>query len=762
MADQEYIISIPVDVTDRTEPGATNAQKKIDRMTKDVYKFKGEVSGVSGSLGRMGSIANRIFTGMGKAVHVALAPIRLLRRSLLSLPGLIAGSAGFLGLVKAPIDLADNLASAKAGFETMLKSGKAATQMMKDIQQFAIKTPFETMEVVTQAQRMLTMGWGKNDIFKDMMRIGDAAAGIGKGQEGMARIVTALTQIRSKGKLSAEEINQLAEAGIRARDYIAKGLGVSTPQAMKMIEKGAVGADRAIEMILKGMEEYKGMMDKMANRTVGGLWSQIKDVLSVNLFTRWGQGLQKGAIKGMDSFNKFLGDNIDTLERWGDHLEKLGESFSTFLVGGIDKFVRRLDGAFKSDAWRKADTFSKKFKVLWDEVIVKPFGQWWNSGGEKQVAQIAEGMGKMLGGTMAGFVNTALGIASDTKSTDPFVNAGTTAGKKFFEGFLEAIQPAKLAARIAEGIPKMVGGTVVDAAQGKFDWGKIAGMGALAFLFRKPLGKLFGGLLGKTKGMVPTVAGGMGGMAAAEEVMAAPTKQLLDRFGNPIVRETLKAAPKKSGVFGWLKNKTSRLSKFSPGAGDTMKALMPAILLNIPSFIEAEGREKLRVAGRALAETSGERLGVGLGGKLAGKMLGRSMGRGGKFLWGAGGYSVIGELYDRALTWADDKWGQGKRDRNQKIRDKRAIGALELQKQFFPEVYKTLNPAAALGKTAPAKIAIEVKDSSSIVINASATAEDVMKVLRANKGQAANEMANKIADLLGQNFGNMPVFNPTK
>ena len=75
---------------------------------------------------------------------------------------------------------------------------------------------------------MIAMGWNAEDIIKDMETIGDAAAATGKGDEGLGRIILALSQIKSKGKLSTEELNQLAEAGISAKRYLAEGLGYGT------------------------------------------------------------------------------------------------------------------------------------------------------------------------------------------------------------------------------------------------------------------------------------------------------------------------------------------------------------------------------------------------------------------------------------------------------------------------------------------------------------------------------------------------------
>lgn len=752
MADQEYIISIPVDVTDRTEPGASTAQKKIDKMAQDIHRFRKETEGIGGSLGRMGSIANRVFTGMGKAVNIALVPLRMLRKALFSLPGLILGGAGFMGLIKAPINLADNLATAESGFQTMLGTADKAKKMLKDIQKFAIETPFGQMEVVENARRMLTMGWAPENVLRDLRRIGDISAALGRGGEGIARITLALSQMRMKGKMTGEEMRQLTEAGVKAWDYMAKGMGKSTAELQKMASKGLIPAEKAIDLILKGMDEFSGMMDKMATRTVGGLISQIADTFNVSLVLRWGSGIQKGAIKALDSLNQYLNNNAETLQRWGNILEDLGESFSVTLAGGVERFMRRLDSAFKSDAWRKADTFGKKLRVVWDKIIVEPFGEWWASGGEQKIGRIAENMGKMLGGTMAGFVKAALGITADVKSLDPFVSAGVTAGKKFFKGFIGAIEPSKLAAKIAEGVPKMVGGTILDATQGKVDVGKLGGMAALGWIFRKPLGALFG--LGKkgTAALPTPAAAGAGMTTTVGGALTAPAKQLVDQFGRPLVSQTVKEVAKSGGI---LKNIPflKGLSNLSPTTGGllartggVLKNSWLALALAGIEMGNAPGREKLRVAGKNL---------FGIAGSTYGGLLGMKGGPWGAKAGAVAGYSTMAELYDRMLTWADEKWGAGRVARQREALIKQAQRG-----PILPELerrYRPITPAVTGGK-----IVIEVKDSSTITVNAKATAEDVQKALKDKKGQIADNVANQIATKLGQHFGNMPVLNPVK
>ena len=115
-----------------------------------------------------------------------------------------------------PINLADQYSGAKIGFSTLLGESRGQ-EMMNEIDAFAKATPFKTSGVISNVQKMMAYGWDVDKVISDMKTIGDAAAATGKGDQGLESIVYALSEIRSKGKLSTQELNQLASAGIKAK-----------------------------------------------------------------------------------------------------------------------------------------------------------------------------------------------------------------------------------------------------------------------------------------------------------------------------------------------------------------------------------------------------------------------------------------------------------------------------------------------------------------------------------------------------------------
>jgi tape measure domain-containing protein len=82
-------------------------------------------------------------------------------------------------------------------------------------------------------------GSGIKDVPGTLQAAANAAAGGGKGTEGLKSIVLALSQIQSKGRLSQEEINQLTEGGaITAQRDLTKGLHLTAKELQNVGGQG--------------------------------------------------------------------------------------------------------------------------------------------------------------------------------------------------------------------------------------------------------------------------------------------------------------------------------------------------------------------------------------------------------------------------------------------------------------------------------------------------------------------------------------------
>jgi tape measure domain-containing protein len=191
--------------------------------------------------------------------------------AVLTAPALLAGGA----MLKIGMAAEQN----KIAFETLLGSAQEASSFLSELRDFAAATPFQFTELVDASKRMLAFGFASEKVIPMLTTIGDAVSGLGLGSEGVNRVTLALGQMSAKGKVSAQEMMQLTEAGIPAWKYLADAMGLSTAEVMKMTEQGLIPAGEAIDNLLAGMNsQFGGNMANQSKSTQLSL-SNLRDEL---------------------------------------------------------------------------------------------------------------------------------------------------------------------------------------------------------------------------------------------------------------------------------------------------------------------------------------------------------------------------------------------------------------------------------------------------------------------------------------------------
>lgn len=228
--------------------------------------------------------------------------------------GFIAAGTAMVGAGLKSIQMGAQFEQSQVAFTQMLGSAEKSDAFLKQLFDFAAKTPFEFTGLQDASRRLLAYGFEANEIIPIMTRVGDAVSALGGGTAEINRATLALGQMQAKGKVSGEEMRQLAELGIPVWDMLAKKIGTSIPEAMKLSEKGAIDAQTGINAVLDGMgQKFAGGMDKQS-KTVLGLWSTLKDTLSQTLVkigtklieTFHIQDVMSGAITALGGFADVL------------------------------------------------------------------------------------------------------------------------------------------------------------------------------------------------------------------------------------------------------------------------------------------------------------------------------------------------------------------------------------------------------------------------------------------------------------------------
>lgn len=181
------------------------------------------------------------------------------------------------GVGVAAVKTAAGYQNTQIALTNMLGSAEKANAYLKEMQSFAAKTPFSFNDVAQASQKFLAFGFNVEQIIPTLTAVGDAAAGVGAGSDGVNRLTVALGQIAAKGKLASQEMMQVTELGIPAWQLLADAMGTSIAEAQEQVTKGAVNSQVALEALVTGMEaKYAGLMDQQS-KGIGGSWSALMD-----------------------------------------------------------------------------------------------------------------------------------------------------------------------------------------------------------------------------------------------------------------------------------------------------------------------------------------------------------------------------------------------------------------------------------------------------------------------------------------------------
>ncbi len=268
----------------------------------------------------------------------ALPASRMLLGSTIKIGAAAAAASTAIGILA--IRAAANMEQTRMAFETLLGSAEEADGFIRQMLKFASRTPFEFADLRQSAQQLLAFKFGVEEIIPIMTAAGNAAAAMGD-QEVVSRVVRALGQIQAKGRAQGEELLQMAEAGINAYQYLADAMGVSVPQAMERVSKGAVDSRTAIAAIVAGMErDFAGAMERQS-RTLLGLWSSLKDNIGI-IMTGLGEHLTKTL-----KIPRALQAISDRLSRLADLVADVGwaEAWRRILPAWIQPVVVGIAGA---------------------------------------------------------------------------------------------------------------------------------------------------------------------------------------------------------------------------------------------------------------------------------------------------------------------------------------------------------------------------------------------------------------------------------
>ena len=163
----------------------------------------------------------------------------------------IAISAPLAALGAASVKEAANLESLQLALEAQMGSAKAAQKEMELLRQEALKPGLGFEQAIQGSVQLQAVGFSAEFARKTLSAFGNALALAGKGKAELDGVATALTQITAKGKVSAEEINQIAERLPQIRTAMKAAFGTADTE---VLQKAGISSEKFIAGIVAQLE----------------------------------------------------------------------------------------------------------------------------------------------------------------------------------------------------------------------------------------------------------------------------------------------------------------------------------------------------------------------------------------------------------------------------------------------------------------------------------------------------------------------------
>jgi len=181
-------------------------------------------------------------------------------------------TAALAGATAALIRAGSQAIATEKAFTTLTGSAERARRLIDAVNREAAQSVLNYTDMLTAAQRLLAAGVRESDILPTLRAIGDALAASGEiSRENALAITKAFTDIANKGKLQAQELIQLANAGVPALKILREELRMSQQEFAEFMQgKRALGAGDALRALVAGLRrEYGGLQQEMMDTPLG-------------------------------------------------------------------------------------------------------------------------------------------------------------------------------------------------------------------------------------------------------------------------------------------------------------------------------------------------------------------------------------------------------------------------------------------------------------------------------------------------------------
>ena len=251
-----------------------------------------------------------------------------LKKNVLSVKTAIAG-VGLGLLAGSAVETASSFEQIETKLDALTK-GKGK-ETLDELNQWALDMPVNTQKAVDAFSLMQAMGL--EPTIEKMETLVDTSTVF--GEETMPVVARALGQMQTLGKLSAEELNQLAEAGINARKYLTEAFGMTVEE----IQNSQIAIEDIVQAIWDGLDrDFGGAAAnaqtkwKAMTATASSYWTEFQRLV-----------MDSGLFKYMEAGFKTILDKVQELHKNGQ-LKDWANSVSDSIISTFESALLGVAG----------------------------------------------------------------------------------------------------------------------------------------------------------------------------------------------------------------------------------------------------------------------------------------------------------------------------------------------------------------------------------------------------------------------------------
>lgn len=202
------------------------------------------------------------FKGWQKAIIVANQGVNLIKNTI-----------GRLGVtdMSGAFDRIDTMNRFDKTVSIMTGSKEMAQAGLAELKDTTLGTAYGLDVASKSAQNFLTRGMSLGNATDQVRIWADAVSFYGEGtNEQLESVVDAIGKMYSKGKVEADQLDRLFDAGIGAAEIYAQATGTAVSKVKDDLSSGAIGAAQFIDVVSQSLD--KGVSSGAA-KDAGGTWA---------------------------------------------------------------------------------------------------------------------------------------------------------------------------------------------------------------------------------------------------------------------------------------------------------------------------------------------------------------------------------------------------------------------------------------------------------------------------------------------------------